>query len=214
MNDRPNPYKGVPRSQWGMVKEQERLRKMGPPNTLSAPEIPTFTGSNPEPAPAPKINSQAPVEAPPRNLFSGQFRQMEVFGANGSNTDPIPGWRLYWMNDIGDRINRARQSGWEFVMKDEIALQENLVPGNNDLGTQVRKVVNPNLIPPTVAYLMKKPADLDALHQAEIQEVNNRNEAALRQGRVNAQAGDGRYVAGDVQNSLLPKIEISRNLNR
>ena len=115
---------------------------------------------------------------------------------------------------IGDRINRARQSGWEFVMKDEIALQENLVPGNNDLGTQVRKVVNPNLIPPTVAYLMKKPADLDALHQAEIQEVNNRNEAALRQGRVNAQAGDGRYVAGDVQNSLLPKIEISRNLNR
>src|SRR6185369_14189496 len=115
MSDKPNPYKGVPRSQWGMVKEQERLRKMGPPN----PEIPTFPA--PEPAPAAsvatatKVNSAAPVEAPPRNLFSGQFRQMEVFGANGSNTDPIPGWRLYWMNDIGDRINRARQSGWEFV---------------------------------------------------------------------------------------------------
>ncbi len=166
------------------------------------------------PAPEPKINSEVAPKAPPRNLFSGQFRTLDVFGKNGSHKDPIPGWRLYWMNDIGDRINQARMSGWEFVEKDEIALQENVTPGNNDLGTHVRKVVNPNLIPPTYAYLMKKPAELDAQHQAEMQEVNNRAEAALKQGRTNAQPGDGRYVAGDFPNSALPQIEISQKTFR
>ncbi len=165
-------------------------------------------------ASAPKINSEVAPKAPPRNLFSGQFRQLDVFGKNGSHQDPIPGWRLYWMSDVGDRINQARQSGWEFVEKDEIALQENVVPGNNDLGTHVRKVVNPNLVPPTYGYLMKKPIELDALHQAEMQEVNNRAEAALRQGRTNAQPGDGRYTAGDFPNSALPPIEISQKTFR
>ena len=161
------------------------------------------------------MNSQVPPVAPPRNLFSGQIKSLEVFGAGGDTRDPIPGFRLYWFTDnsgTGDRLNQAKASGWEFVKKNEIAMQENLVEGNNDLGSIVRKVVNANQTPPEYGYLMKKPNWLDELHQKEMQTVNDRQESAIKKGSFNSRPEDGRYVAGDMPGSTLPKIEISSNL--
>ena len=181
------------------------------------PRSPSIVGQGQTPAPI-RINSEAPaVATPPRNLFSGQLKALDVYGKNGSIDDPIPGYRLYWFTDTGGtgtRLRQAQMSGWDFVDSDEIELQDNLVPGNNDLGSHVRKVVNANQVPPTYGYLMKKTRELDALHQAEAQIINDRMEQAMRAGTLGAAPGDGRYVAGQMPGSTLPKIEISQKSYR
>lgn len=233
----PSPYKGHPKSEWPAIKAaQEVLRKQratvgqpepdqrpmqspaaAPANAFAPPEVAAvLAGDVPLEIPVPRVNSDsAGPEALPRNLFSGQIKALDVFGLNGDTTDPLTGYRLYWFTDIGgtgNRLHQAKASGWDFVRKDEIAMQDNLVPGNNDLGTMVRKVVNPNETPPTYGYLMKKPKWMDEVHQAEMQQVNDAQERAIKKGAFNARPQDGRYVAGDIPNSALPKIEISSNL--
>ena len=194
-----------------------------PPNAFTPmpdPIVAAMLPAEPPPAAPPtiKINSEpTAVAAPPRNLFSGQLKSLDVYGKNGSVDDPIPGYRLYWFTDVGGtgtRLRQAQISGWDFVDADEIELQDNLVPGNNDLGSHVRKVVNANQVPPTYGYLMKKTWKLDALHQAEAQIINDRMEQAMRAGTLGAAPGDGRYVAGQMPGSTLPKIEISQKSYR
>jgi len=222
----PSPYKGHPKSEWPTIKaEQEALRQQRaaesvlngtapPANAFAPPEVAAVAQEQERSAPRINSDSAGPV-AMPRNLFSGQIKALDVFGINGSTIDPMPGYRLYWFTDngnTGSRLHQALASGWDFVNKNEIAMQDNLVEGNNDLGTKVRKVVNPNQTPPTYGYLMKKPAWMDEAHQAEMQKVNDNQERAIRKGSFNARPEDGRYVAGDLPGSTLPKIEISSNL--
>src|SRR5262245_35730249 len=84
----------------------------------------------------PQVKSPSP-EAPPPNMFSGTTKKLEVFGKPGTEKhDPIPGFQLYWFDDIegGLVIQQAKASGWVFVEKHEIALNDaNTGPGNNDL---------------------------------------------------------------------------------
>jgi len=233
-----SPYKGVPKAKWPEIKAaQAVLREQratfgqpmddapmmpspaaAPANAFLPPEAAqTLAGAGEVPREtSPRINSDSDgPQAAPRNLFSGQIKSLEVFGRNGSTEEPIPGYRLYWFTDegnTGSRLHQAKASGWDFVEKNEIAMQDNLVEGNNDLGTKVRKVVNPNSTPPTYGYLMKKPKWMDEQHQAEMQAFNDAQERAIRKGVFNASPRDGRYVAGDLPGSTLPKIEISSNL--
>ena len=219
----PHPYKGIPRKDWPKAGTPEslafkealaarRAEKMArQPNFIGLPDVPAGLLPPEEPAEV-RVNSETAPSKPIRNLFSGQMLKLSVMGRNGSAEDPIPGWRLYWFHDVGNngtRIAQARMSGWEHVTKDEIELFDNLVPGNNDLGSNVRQVANPNDTPPTYCYLMKKPRALDALHQAEMQKVNDRIEMAIRAGRIGAKPEDRRYAPGDIPGSSLPKIEIS-----
>jgi hypothetical protein len=241
---KPNPYKGVPKTEWATVREQEARRKAAeklnegmivpnafvaetaiateiPPEIAAAmTELPAPTevprGTMPQPIDAdavPGVNSDSPTaQAIPRNLFDGQMKSLDVFGKNGSTTDPIPGYRLYWFTDTGNtgvRINQARVSGWELVNKDEIALQENVVPGNNDLGTHVRKVVDARTSPPQYGYLMKKPVWLDDLHRKQLAQENENIVNSVRSGRHSSDHAEGRYTASQVAGSTLPKIEIS-----
>ena len=93
-------------------------------------------------------------------------------------------------------------------------LTENLV-GNNDLGSHVRKVVSPNAVPPTYAYLMKKPNELYAAHQEERENLHRTYEAALRAGTLGRKAGDRQYAPQEMGGrTSLPPIEISTNLSR
>jgi len=228
----PSKYKGHPKSEWASIRAAEVTTAQAavapapeapPPNAFTAPPDAIVAAmlppEPPQAAPPPiRINSEAPaVATPPRNLFSGQLKALDVYGKNGSIDDPIPGYRLYWFTDTGGtgtRLRQAQMSGWDFVDSDEIELQDNLVPGNNDLGSHVRKVVNANQVPPTYGYLMKKTRELDALHQAEAQIINDRMEQAMRAGTLGAAPGDGRYVAGQMPGSTLPKIEISQKSYR
>jgi hypothetical protein len=150
------------------------------------------------------------VEIPP-NLFSGETKELEVFGKNGSATDPLPGFRLYWFNDTqgsGVRISQAKRSGYEFVTNDEVLLNDSKVSGSDDLGTNVRKIVGQAGDKPLYAYLMKKPLWLHEKHQAEHEKVHQRQEQALRQGRVSDKRDDRQYAPGQVPGSNLPPIEL------
>lgn len=213
----PSPYKGVPRSEWDRVKtEQAAMKehaKMQPADAFAAvssielpPEVPV--------APAPRINSDdAPTEIF-RDMFSGTLKTLDVLGKNGSTTDPIPGYVLYWFTDEGGTgtvINQARMSGYDFVHRDEILLTENIV-GNNDLGSHVRKVVNARTTPPEYGYLMKKPEDLHMKHLAEREKMHSRIDQALRAGTLGRQPGSGQYTKADDPSSSMAKIEISSNL--
>ena len=245
-DEKSSPYKGVPRSEWARVKEEQRLLKnqrsqeaaiagitahappppadaFAPPPVEGLPSDAELAAANAqqqrEAPPAPRLNSDSiNPEAIPPDLFSGTMKTLEVYGLNGSTTDPIPGYRLYWFNDHGGsgvRINQARTSGWEFVKNDEIALTENLVGGNIDPGSNVCKIVNPHAVPPMKAYLMKKPLWLNDAHMAQREQQHRKIEEALALGRVpDAKPSDRQYSRRDDPTSSLPKIDISSHLYR
>ncbi len=220
---KPSKYAGVPRHLWAQVRENEKQDAMTETNAPSN----AFAASSPVATPeivAPQVEAPpttprraAPQAAIPRNLFDGTIKTLDVMGKNGSTTDPIPGYRLYWFNDPGGtgiRISQATLSGWEFVDNDDVMLTENLV-GNNDLGSHVSKIVNPNVTPPTRAYLMKKPRWLDDQHMAERDQIHQRQEAALRAGTLGRKPEDKQYAPHEMSgHTSLPPIEISSTLSR
>jgi hypothetical protein len=175
----------------------------------------------PEVKPTPAASVGAAPKARPRNLFSGDTLKLQVFGKGGNDRDPIPGFRLYWFNDVegGLRVAQARASGWQFVEKEEVALNETEVtPSNNDLGSHVRRWVSQGNDGNAVfAYLMKKPLDLDAEHQAEREQLHDQIQAALTAGTFNMGANERRYTAMNPpigSPSGLPPISISSKLSR
>lgn len=148
------------------------------------PEPPKIVEGDPDPA------------APPPNLFSGRVKRLEVHPnpkrhPGATYNDPIPGYRLYWFHDVENQVAMAQASGYRFVEKDEIGLNDaHVAPGNNDLGTHVRRWVNSVGGPnggAIYAFLMKKPNWLAELHDAEMEKVHQRQEAQLKAGAMNNQ---------------------------
>jgi hypothetical protein len=156
----------------------------------------------------PKLGDPDP-KAPPPNLFSGRVKRLEVHPLPGGDpNDPIPGYRLYWFHDVENEIAKAEASGYRFVEREEIGLNEaHVSPGNNDLGVHVRRWVNSVGGPnggPVYAFLMKKPNWLAELHDAELEKVHQMQEAQLRAGNMNNQipmqvrhAPSGASIASD-----------------
>jgi hypothetical protein len=177
-------------------KLREQAKASGAPNIVASYEVP----ADEKPMPTP-----ANPKAPPKNLFSGFVQKLQVFGKSGDPNDPIPGYKPRWFNDVegGLRIQTALASGWEFVNKEEVALNDApATPGNNDLGSHVRRWVGEHQDGSAIyAYLLKKPNWLVELHETgpESREVlhHQRIEAELRRGTFNQQPGEGRYVPTD-----------------
>jgi hypothetical protein len=195
----------------------EHVDKPGPLMS-SAEEVAEYTQ-----IPEPVRQSAAPStpKAPPRNLFSGTTLKLQVWGRDGNDKDPIPGYRLYWINDTegGLRKAAAEASGWEFVKQEEVALNNaQLSPGNNDLGSNVRRWVGVGEDnKPIYAYLMKKTLELDAQHQQERENLHLQIEAALKSGTFNMTPGEKRYTAERPpigSPSGLPPISISSSIAR
>ena len=206
------------------VHNKRRLFKGEPvdkpgPLMASAEEVAAYVPTQiPEPV---KSATPATPKAPPRNLFSGTTLKLQVFGKDGNDKDPIPGYRLYWFNDVegGLRIAQAQASGWEFVQREEVALNNGqLSPGNNDLGSHVRRWVGTGEDQKAIySYLMKKPLELDAVHQQERENLHLQIEAALKSGTFNMTPGEKRYTAERPpigSPSGLPPISISSSIAR
>ncbi len=162
-----------------------------------------------------KVKSEQPA-APPMNLFSGDVRKLQVFGRDGN--EGIPGFKTRWFADEGGsgvRINMARRSGWDFVTREEVALNDSLTPLNSDLGNHVTQVVNPHAEggKPEIGYLMKIPEDLFKSYQDEReQKVHGNIERALREGAMNRGPEARQFAAGSdiarATHSSLPNIEM------
>ena len=218
-----NPYKGIPRSEWASKKAEldaakQAIESKPMPTPEATPNVfaPVSPVATEVSAPPPlRINSEPEVTTHiPRNLFDGHLKTLDVMGKNGSSEDPIPGYRLYWFNDVGVRLKQAEQSGWAFVTNDEVLLSENLV-GNNDLGSKISKVVNPNVTPPQYAYLMKKPQWLNDTHMAERERIHQRQDEALRAGTLGRKPEDRQYAPQEMRGQTsLPPIDISSNVFR
>jgi hypothetical protein len=133
---------------------------------------------------------------PPPNLFTGRVKRLEVHPNKSRYPDatpeePIPGHRLYWHHDVGIEIEKALSTGYRFVEADEIGLNDAPTsPGNNDLGTYVRRVVSDTGGPngtAIFAFLMKKELWLAEQHDRDLERVHERQEAAIRSGTMNNQ---------------------------
>lgn len=174
---------------------------------------------------APPVAEEKQAEVPyqkPVNLFSGDRKRFEVMGKNGSFTDPIPGFRLYAFKDIngGMRISQALASGWQFVNKEEVVLNDGWnTPLDTDLGSKVRIPAEQNdeSGKPIYHYLMKKPKWLDDEHMAEREKLHDQIDASLRAGTFNMTGNERRYTAANPpvgSPSGLPPISISSKLSR
>lgn len=118
----------------------------------------------------------------------------------------IPGHRLRWINDIGNRINDALYGDYLFVTQDEVGTigDPNVTPGNQDLGNCVSKTVGTqeNGIP-LVAYLMKIPREIYEQDQKDKQTDIDLSEQAMLRGE---HADDG-----EVEQKYIPSEGIHIN---
>jgi hypothetical protein len=138
-------------------------------------------------------------------------------GRNGSYTDPIPGFWLYWFidRDAGTRLSLARRSGYQFVSHDEVLLNDNIVTGNDDLGGHVRKFSKEVIDgKPVYQYLMKKPLWFKQKHDDQFELIHIRQEEEITRGRASTNPKDAQYRPGEMPGSVLPKIEREAKLYR
>jgi hypothetical protein len=192
-----------------------------------AADIPSFTNSaalakgeaRQAKAPPEAPKAEAP-KAPPRNMFSATMKKLDVFGLPGSDPrKPIPGHHLFWFDDVENYVTMAQASGWRFVTKNEVAMNDAATsPGNTALDDKVRAIVGWSGNQPTYAYLMAMPDEL-YLHHHEgpdsiEQMVHVKQEEQLAMGTYRMSPDDGRYTASNlpqgVAGSNLPSIKMGR----
>ncbi len=126
----------------------------------------------------PKRSKRVPVGIPRQKL---------------SVSHEIPGYRLYWFNDVPGRISEAEAGGYTFVDEKEIALNDFVTLGNADLGTKVKRLVGKNEDGSALyAYLMKIELDLFEEDQKEIQARVDATDASIRAGKLSS--SDHQYV--------------------
>jgi hypothetical protein len=182
----PSPYKGHPKSEWPKIKAELDAKRAEAGHAAPPPDVR-------EPAPA--MESERGVIPP--NLFSGDQKQLEVLGLDGTPQDPIPGFKLYWFNDVDIRISKAQRSGYVFVERDEVLLSEGLVSGDDVAGNHVRKLVESKGEKPVYAYLMKKPMWIVEAHDLEYSKVNDRVEDMVRRGQLSKNPQEVRQYVND-----------------
>jgi hypothetical protein len=114
-----------------------------------------------------------------RNVFNGTQTKISV-------NQTIPGYHLHCFTDVGNRIQEALESGYEFVTPDEIGgVGDNVVSKNSDLGDRVRYLVNPRADgSEQFGYLMKVRSEWFEEDQKALAEKNNMIDAAIRKGKV------------------------------
>jgi hypothetical protein len=109
-----------------------------------------------------------------KSAFTGLNQKLGVYG-----TDPA--YKYHWFNDIAGRISQAQQTGYDFVMKDEVELSMSgiAVNANEDLGGRISTFVDKgdaNSNGGFRAYLMKIPLEYFEEDQKAMQDKINQVE--------------------------------------
>jgi hypothetical protein len=105
-----------------------------------------------------------------------------------TNVNDTPdGYKDYWVNDDGDRINKFKAAGYEHVATAKMA-------SNVDGSHSENGVVSKDMGKGVTAFLMRQREDYYAEDQAEKQKIVDRSEDSMRRKKVNAQdSTDGSY---------------------
>lgn len=129
-----------------------------------------------------------------RSSFNGTRQKLSV-------NYQIPGYHLHIFNDTADgRIQQALDTGYEFVSPEEVGgASTNVISSNTDLGSKVRYLVGTNGSEPMYAYLMKIKQEWFEEDQAELQERNNRTDAAIRGGQMAIQKDKTNYYDAGIR---------------
>ena len=136
---------------------------------------------------AARIAAEAPPpppvadDKPARNLTARQ-----PFGMHEQNLawPPIPGYRLYWFNDLPGRIARAKRAGYEHVISDDTGEPVARNVGKQDGGSGMN------------AYLMRIPEEWYREDMANAQESRERILREIKEGRYGDKPGQNQYVPG------------------
>jgi hypothetical protein len=155
-------------------------------------------------------------ETIPPNLFSGFTRRLEYFGEREGYV------RRYFNDDKGGtNIRDAIKSGWVFVKRSDVQLNEAVTPRNNDLGSNVRQYVGTDEAnQPMYAYLMEKPEWLWKLHNegpGSRAEYHDKLREQIKAGTLGQKPGERRYSAGQPvpgSPSTLPPITMDTKITR
>jgi hypothetical protein len=126
-----------------------------------------------------------------KGVFNGTQGKLQVGGT-------VPGYHLHIFNDTPGRITAAQENGYEFVSPDEVGgTTENVTSRNTDIGEKVRFLVGAGEKgEPMYAYLMKIKEEWWIEDQAQLQERNDKTDAAIRQGKTPGVDSAGFYNAG------------------
>ncbi len=104
-----------------------------------------------------------------------------------------PGYVRRWINDAGNRLNDAREGGYEFAS--DVNVGTGSEDGNTDIGSRVSRVVGKHEDgSPMRAYLMEIPKEYYEEDQAEKQKHVDQIDDMIRNGDVNRENDDGRYI--------------------
>ena len=165
------------------------------PNRVTPPQAAVVT---------PKAVEIPPVAAakPPtrRVAFDGFTKKLEVFFPEGSTLQEE--FYLHWFNDADSRIQRALSAGYEFVTRKEVAMNETVLPLNEDLGDRVSRVVGTKADgKPMLCFLMKLPLELRAQDEAARHAEQEAIDDVIRRGLVGAEGES----AKDSANRYSPK---------
>ena len=117
---------------------------------------------------------EAPRVRPARKPF-GSMEQKLAYPAR-------PNFHRHWFNDAGNRISRAQEAGYEHV--------------EDNSGKRVSKIVGTadGSGGPLVAFLMEIPEEWYHVDMREQQAQIDARENTIKQGALESQEGDGRYV--------------------
>ena len=113
--------------------------------------------------------------------FNGTMKRLEVHG-------DLPGYRIQWANDDGNRIHTLIRYGFEFVRAEDVSLNDRVVDANAAVDDKVKRPVGTHAGgAPMYAYLMKCPTELWNKYQAQMQERPDQFDAMVQQGLIQSQ---------------------------
>lgn len=113
-----------------------------------------------------------------RGAFNGTRGKLQV-------GNQIPGYHLYFFNDEPGRIQAALDAGWEFVSPEEVGYKSSNVTNRNvDLGSRVSVLGGKNDQGIAIQQvLLKIKQEWWEEDQADIQQRNDKTDAAIRKGK-------------------------------
>ena len=121
---------------------------------------------------------------------------------------PIPGFHLHWMRGSPERIAQAQRAGYEFVLDEEVQLNNNVLgspveeSGNTDLGSRVSMIAGGGASTadgqPMRLFLMKIPEEWYLEDQKLMEDKSANLAQTLSQGMIGANDRGTGETAGDI----------------
>ena len=105
------------------------------------------------------------------------------------SVNPIDGYHLRWVNDEPGRLQQAQDGGYSFVSPEEVAWES-----TSDNKVKVLAGTQKDKITAMYTYLMKLPTEYYLEDKAVHEHGNKQIEDAIRGGKLDREAGDGRYI--------------------